>query len=352
MQKVKVLVVDDSALVREVLTRGLNADSAIEVVGTAPDPYIARDKIVQLSPDVVTLDIEMPKMDGVEFLRHLMPNHPLPVVVVSSLTPKGGHTTLEALNAGAVDFVTKPGGPISSGLSDVMSELRVKVKVASTVNVAHWKHKLYEGIGANEKLRNRILKGSTDKVVAIGASTGGVNAIQQVVKDLPITTPGIVIVQHMPDGFTKSFADRLNGVAKMDVKEAVDDDRIMPGRVLIAPGGKQMKVVRYGGMYRVNITDDPPVNRHAPSVEYLFDSIAKNVGDNAYGVMLTGMGDDGADAMVRMRKAGAKTCAQDEKSSVVFGMPKEAYVRGGAEILVPLDRIAEKIVNAFGQDSK
>ena len=341
---VRVLIIDDSALVREILTKGLSLDPGIEVVGSASDPYIARDKIVQLKPDVLTLDVEMPRMDGVEFLRKLMPQYPLPVVMVSSLTEQGKKITLDALAAGAVEIVTKPKANIAQGLDAMMAELRTKVKIASTANVSHWKNKPLAG-GTPQVLESRALAESTDKVIAIGASTGGTEAIKEVIARFPRTTPGVVIVQHMPAGFTKLFAERMNGLCQMAVKEAVDGDRIMAGTVLIAPGANQMEVVRSGGVYRVQVAPGPLCCGHCPSVEVMMNSVARHVGANAVGVMLTGMGHDGADAMKRMRDAGARCVAQDEATSVVFGMPKEAYERGGAQELLPIDRIAARVLS-------
>jgi two-component system chemotaxis response regulator CheB len=335
-----VLVVDDSALVREVLARGLSMDQDIEVVGTAADPYVARDRIVQLKPDVLTLDVEMPRMDGVEFLRRLMPQYPLPVLMVSALTQKGKQITLEALEAGAVDFVTKPSTDVARGLGEMIAELRAKVKEVSTANVSAWRHEDKAKSPSRPITATRSLAESTDKVIAIGASTGGTEALREVITSFPPDTPGVVIVQHMPAGFTKLFADRLNTQSQMEVKEAETGDRVMTGRVLIAPGDYHMQLFRSGGIYQVKCVKGETVCGHRPSVEVLFESVAKAAGANAIGVMLTGMGHDGADAMVQMRKAGARTLAQNEATCVVFGMPKEAYLRGGAEQLLPLDRIA------------
>lgn len=339
---IRLLVVDDSALVRDVLAQGLNSDPGIEVVDTAGNPYIARDKIVEHRPDVLTLDVEMPRMDGVEFLRKLMPQYPLPVVMVSALTEKGKRITLEALEAGAVDFVTKPKADIARSLQQMMMELRTKVKIASTANVSHWKHKRAP---VTTRLQStRALEESTDKVIAIGASTGGTEAIRAVITQFPSTTPGVVIVQHMPAGFTKLFAERMNELSAMEAKEAEDDDRVYNGRILIAPGGKHMEIYRSGGEYRVRVREGDLVNGHCPSVEVLFKSVAHHVGRNAVGIMLTGMGADGADAMKQMRDAGATCLAQDEATSVVFGMPNEAYKRGGAERLVPLNEIPGQVL--------
>ncbi len=340
---IRVLVVDDSALVRDILSKGLAMDPGIEVVGTASDPYIARDKIVALKPDVLTLDVEMPRMDGVDFLRRLMPQYPLPVVMVSALTEKGARITLDALDAGAVDFVTKPSADVARGLNAMLMELRTKVKIASTANVSHWKRKRFPA-GKQVLTAGKALEKSTDKIIVIGASTGGTEAIREVITKFPVAAPGVVIVQHMPPGFTRMFSERMNSLCQMDVKEAEDGDRIMPGRVLIAPGALQMSLKRSGGIYEVLVKPGAPVCGHCPSVEVLMQSAAEYAGANAVGVMLTGMGHDGADGMVAMRKAGARTIAQDEATCVVFGMPMEAHKRGGAEKLVPLGEIASTVL--------
>jgi len=345
-KKIRVLIVDDSALVRSILAQGLAQDPGIEVVGTASDPYVARDMIIKHRPDVLTLDVEMPRMDGVEFLRRLMPQYPLPVVMVSALTQRGKQITIEALEAGAVDVVPKPTSNVAQGLQAMMMELRTKIKIASTANVSHWKSKRTEAPAPTEVLTPRTsLAESTDKVIAIGASTGGTEAIKTVITQFPASTPGVVIVQHMPAGFTKAFAERLNTLCLMEVKEAEHGDRVMPGKILIAPGDYHMTVRRSGGFYYVDCVKGEKVNGHCPSVDVLMHSVAEQVGANAIGVMLTGMGGDGADGMVAMRKAGARTLAQDEKTCVVFGMPKVAYERGGAERLVPLDRIAHTVLS-------
>lgn len=347
MKKIKVLVVDDSALVREILARGLAMDRDIEVVGVASDPFIARDKIVRLKPDVLTLDVEMPRMDGVEFLRHLMPQYPLPVIVVSALTRKGAAITLAALEAGAVDVVVKPSADIARGLNVMLGELRNKVKIAALANVSAWK-------GNRESIKtirsdSRALAESTDKVIAIGASTGGTEAIRKILQSFTAAIPGVVVVQHMPVGFTKHFADSLNDLCAMEVKEAKTGDRVLPGRVLIAPGDRHMTVRRSGGSYLVDCRSGDKVCGHCPSVEVLFQSVAEFVGANAIGIMLTGMGSDGANGMVAMRRAGARTIAQDETTSVVFGMPKVAYELGGAECLAPLDVIPLTVMNLLAQ---
>ena len=340
---IRVIVVDDSALVRDILAQGLAMDPAIEVVAKASDPYVARDQIIKHRPDVLTLDVEMPRMDGVEFLRRLMPQYPLPVVMVSALTQRGKQITLDALDAGAVDFVSKPSTDVARGLSSMMMELRTKVKIASTANVSHWKSKR-AAPPVRSTVTSSALAESTDKVIAIGASTGGTEAIKDVVVPLPAACPGVVIVQHMPAGFTKMYAERLNTLCAMEVKEAETGDRVMPGRILLAPGDYHMTILRSGGVYRVDCSKGEKVCGHCPSVEVMMNSVAKNVGANAVGVMLTGMGSDGAGGMLAMREAGARTLAQDEASSVVFGMPKVAYEGGGAERLVPLEKIAGEVL--------
>lgn len=345
-RRIKVLVIDDSALVREILTEGLAADPGIEVVGSAADPYSARDKILELHPDVLSLDVEMPRMDGVEFLRKLMPQYPLPVVMVSALTEKGAKVTLDSLEAGAIDFVTKPRADIARGLGEMLMELRVKLKIASTVNVSHWKHRKEELPASLKKAESELIN-TTDKIIAVGASTGGTEAIRKLLLNFPVNTPGVVIVQHMPEKFTRSFAERLNMNSPMEVREAAEGDRVMTGRVLIAPGNRHMSVKRSGGYYHVVLNDGEPVCGHRPSVDVLMHSVAECAGDNAVGVMLTGMGEDGASAMLEMRNKGARTFAQDKETSVVFGMPKKAFENGGAEQLVPLEEIPDKVLGVF-----
>lgn len=337
IRQIKVLVVDDSALVRQILSASLSQDPGIRVVGTAPDPYAARDKILELRPDVMTLDVEMPRMDGVEFLRKLLPQYPIPVVMVSALTKRGKAITLEALEAGAVDFVTKPSSDLARGLAEVMHELRTKIKIASMANLSHLKSRRTPPAAAGKK---GALSESTDKVIAIGASTGGTEAVREVLCGFPADTSGIVVVQHMPPGFTGMFAERLNGLCSMEVKEAVSGDRIIAGRALIAPGGMHMRVKRSGGVYLVECEPGDRVSGHCPSVDVLMSSVARHAGANALGIVLTGMGHDGAEGLLEMRKAGARTLAQDEATSVVFGMPKAAYDKGGAESLKPLPDIA------------
>lgn len=344
-KKIRVLVVDDSAMIRNILADGLQKDPTIEVVGKAADPYMARDKIVELKPDVITLDVEMPRMDGLEFLKKLMAQYPLPVIMVSALTERGKKITLEALEAGAVDFVTKPKADVARGLDEMMIELRTKVKLAASANVSHFK------AARSETLKTlsapRALAETTDKIIVIGASAGGTEAIREVITRLPSVSPGVVIVQHMPEGFTKLFAERLNNLSQMFVKEAADGDRVMPGVVLVAPGSYQMSVIRSGGFYRVKCEKGEKVCGHCPSVEVLMRSAAACAGANAVGVMLTGMGSDGAGGMKAMRDAGARTIAQSEESCVVFGMPKAAINAGGVEFVVSLNDIPGKILSLF-----
>jgi len=351
-KRVRVLVVDDSALVRDILVTGLSKDPGIEVVGSASDPYVARDRIGQLKPEVLTLDVEMPRMDGVEFLRKLMPQYPLPVVMVSALTERSAKTTLDALDAGAVDFVTKPKADVARGLEAMMVELRTKVKIASTIDVSKWKNGSAERRNPVSSVEKGTLATSTDKVIVIGASTGGTEAIREVITKFPRTTPGVVITQHMPAGFTKMFSERLNQLCEMEVKEAANGDRILQGRILISPGGLQTRIVRSGGTYTVDVHPGELVCGHCPSVEVLMQSAAKHVGANAVAAMLTGMGGDGAMGMKAMRDAGARTLAQDEASCVVFGMPKVAWEKGGVERLVPLRDIASGILSLVREMSR
>ena len=341
---IKVLIVDDSAMVREILQERLSKESGIEVVGTASDAYDARDKIVKLHPDVLTLDVEMPKMTGVEFLRRLMPQYPLPVVMVSSLTQKGKRIALESLEAGAIDFVAKPSANLGRGLNNMVMELCTKIKIASTANVSHWKKKRQAFPSEQQPLVSAKLKKVKSTVIAIGASTGGIEAITEIVSKLPVSSPGVVIVQHMPPMFTTMFANRLNVKTGLLVKEADDGDIVLPGQVYVAPGDKQLRIKNTGGTYSVKITDEEKVCGHRPSVEVMMQSMAKSVGGNGIGIMLSGMGSDGANGMLAMRQAGARTIAQDQATSVVYGMPKEAYDRGGVEQVLPLQKIAGGIV--------
>jgi len=343
---IRILVVDDSAVVREIFTNELSRDPDLEVVGTAIDPYIARDKIVKLKPDVLTLDVEMPRMDGITFLRKLMRYYPIPVIIVSSLTPKGGEMALEAMNAGAVEVMCKPGASYTVG--DMSVELIDKIKAAAAVNMRRWMSSKSDA----EKQAPRLSTiRTTNKVVAIGASTGGTQALQKVLSILPANAPGTVVVQHMPEHFTSSFAQRLNELCAMEVKEAENGDSVIPGKVLIAPGNKHMLLRRSGARYYVEVKGGPLVCRQRPSVEVLFNSVARTAGSNAVGVIMTGMGADGADGMLQMKQDGAATIAQDESSCVVFGMPKEAIQRGGVDSVVHLDRIPETILKCAQQSS-
>lgn len=343
---IRVLIVDDSAIVREVFSAELSKDRELEVVGTAVDPYIARDKIVKLKPDVITLDIEMPRMDGITFLKKLMRYYPLPVIIVSSLTPAGGQLAMDAINSGAVDVMCKPGGSYTVG--DMSIELIGKIKAAAAVNMRRW---ISSTIENKEKPSPRLsMLRTSNKVIAIGASTGGTQALQHVLSALPADAPGTVIVQHMPERFTTSFAQRLNELCAMEVKEAESGDSVTPGKVLIAPGNRHTLLRRSGAKYYVDVKNGPLVCRQRPSVEVLFNSVARYAGQNAVGVIMTGMGGDGADGMLKMKENGAITIAQDESSCVVFGMPKEAIRRGGVDHILHLHKIPEAILRYAQQD--
>jgi len=335
---IKVLIVDDSAVVRQVLTKELSKAPDIDVVATAIDPYAARDKILRFNPDVMTLDIEMPRMDGLTFLRKIMLHHPVPTIIVSSLTPKGSAMALEALDAGAIDVLVKPGESYTIG--DVSDILIDQIRAASKINFQKLS-RIRTELSAQSNTRLSLTK-TTNKIIAIGASTGGTVAIEHVLMQMPKTSPGIVIVQHMPEKFTRSFAQRLDELCEIDVKEAEQGDQVLTGRALIAPGNFHMIVKRSGARYYVEIKDGPQVFHQRPSVEVMFNSAAKFVGANAVGVILTGMGADGAAGLKAMRDAGAHTIAQDEKSCVVFGMPGEAVKLGAAEFIYPLSKIAEE----------
>lgn len=337
MRPIRVLVVEDSMVFRELLVQNLNQDPAINVVATAKDPFEARDAIIQHKPDVMTLDIELPKMNGIEFLQKLMPQYPLPVVVISALSDK----VFDALNAGAVDFVAKPSVTGRAQLVDfIKNELLVKIKIASTAKISQIKQKA--AAAQSQALQGFVGKGS-DLIVAIGASTGGTEAIYAVVKDFGLDIPGVVIVQHMPPGFTAMYAKRLDNDCRVHVKEARTGDKVMPGHVLIAPGGDEhMHLVKVNGVYQVEVKPGPKVNGHCPSVDVLFDSVARTAGSRALGIILTGMGGDGAKGMLAMRKAGARTIGQDESTCVVYGMPKVAYDIGAVEYQEKLQDIAKK----------
>jgi two-component system chemotaxis response regulator CheB len=351
-RKINVLVVDDSALVRDLLTQGLSKDSEISVIGAAADPYQARDILVLEKPDVVTLDVEMPRMDGITFLKKYMEVIPTPTIMVSSLTENNKRLTMDALEAGAVDIVPKPKAGIVDGLPAMMDDLIHKVKIAATINVSKIKPKKVDPLQINTSSIQHSLDESTDRVIAIGSSTGGTEALARILPSFPPATPGIVIVQHMPADFTKSLADRLNRLSMMNVKEAQNGDRIISGQVLLAPGGVlHMRVHRYGGQYRVKLVEGEPVSSHRPSVDILFKSIASSVGKNSVAVLMTGMGKDGAEGLLNIRNAGGRTFVQDEKTSVVFGMPKVGWEMGAAEAMVPLDKIPLTIINALKQKS-
>ncbi|ATG90234.1 protein-glutamate methylesterase/protein-glutamine glutaminase [Methylomonas koyamae] len=348
MAKIKLLIVDDSALIRQMLTQICNEADDIEVVGTAGDPLIARDKIKALNPDVLTLDVEMPRMDGLTFLRNLMRLRPMPVVMISTLTEKGAEVTLEALALGAVDFVAKPKVDVSQGLKAYADEIVGKIRMAAQAKVKALETPKAQAItrqpeGSAHTVMKKHFK-TTHKIVALGSSTGGTEAVKQLVRTLPRTAPAIVIAQHLPLAFSASFAKHVNDATEMAVALAEDGQPILPGHVYIAPGDRHFLVARDGARYMCRLDDGPPVNRHKPSVEVLFRSVAQNVGGNAIGVMLTGMGADGAKAMVEMRDAGAVNIVQDEASSVVWGMPGEAFRLGAAHHVLSLDKIAEKIL--------
>ncbi len=341
MKPIRVLIVDDSAVVRKLLREGLDREPDIEVVGTAPDPYVAREKIVSLKPDVITLDIEMPRMDGLTFLRKLMAHYPLPVIIVSSLTQAGGEMAMEALEAGAVEVMCKPGGSFSVG--DMTLQLADKIRAAARVNVRARAAAAAERASAAPP-RTLAMTKTTNKIIAIGASTGGTEAILEVLRRFPPSIAGIVIVQHMPAKFTTSFAKRLDSLCQIRVKEAEEGDSIVPGIALLAPGNFHMMMRRSGARYYVNVRKGPLVWHQRPAVDVLFNSVATYGGPNAIGVLLTGMGKDGAEGLLKMRQAGARTIAQDERTSVVFGMPKEAITLGAAEKVLPLDQIAEAVI--------
>jgi two-component system chemotaxis response regulator CheB len=338
---IKVLIVDDSAIVRKILSQELARDPEIQVVGTATDPYVARDKIVYLQPDVVTLDIEMPRMDGITFLRKLIKHYPLPVIVVSSLAPEGGDMAMEALDVGAVEVMCKPGAAYTVG--DMAEQLKMKIKAAARVDVKKARSHS-QAAAARPAPKRHSMTRTTEKIVAIGASTGGTEAIREVLQRFPLNCPGTMIVQHMPEMFTKSFAQRLNGLCAPEVREAADGDTVISGQVLIAPGNQHLVLRRSGARYYVRVKHGPFVHHQRPSVEVMFNSVAKYAGANAVGVLLTGMGSDGAEGLKNMLAAGAATVAQDEKTCVVYGMPKVAVELGAAQHVLPIDRIAGKII--------
>nr|WP_036239527.1 chemotaxis response regulator protein-glutamate methylesterase [Massilia sp. JS1662] len=356
MKTIDVMVVDDSAVVRKVVGAVLEAAPGIRLLHAVADPLLAIERMKQAWPDVILLDVEMPRMDGITFLKKIMAERPTPVVICSTLTEKGAETTMAALAAGAVSIITKPKLGLKDFLSESAEELVAAVRAASHANVRRLAARAPAPVAAKLTAdavlpaapETRALLRTTERVVAIGTSTGGTLALEDVLTALPRVTPGIVIVQHMPEKFTAAFADRLNGLCQIDVREARHGDRVLPGRALIAPGGKHMLLRRDGANYHVDVIDGPLVNRHRPSVDVLFRSVAKHAGANALGIIMTGMGDDGAAGLLEMRKAGARTVAQDEDSCVVYGMPKEAVKRGGVEKSVPLKAIDREIVQQLG----
>lgn len=350
--KIKVLCVDDSALIRSVMTEIINSQPDMTVVGTAADPLVARDLIKVTHPDVLTLDVEMPRMDGLEFLEKLMRLRPMPVVMVSSLTERGSEIALRALELGAIDFVTKPRLGVRDGLLNYTELIAGKIRVAASARMAAARPSAARPADAPQEslLRSPLL--STEKLIIIGASTGGTEAIREVLQPLPPDSPAVLIAQHMPAGFTKSFAQRLDSLCRIHVKEAEHGERVLPGYAYIAPGGFHLSLARSGANYVAHLDQEPPVNRHRPSIDVLFDSAAKHAGKNAIGMILTGMGKDGAEGLLRMHKAGAHTLAQDEASCVVFGMPREAIAIGAADEVAPLGEMCRRVLNhlrTFGE---
>jgi two-component system chemotaxis response regulator CheB len=352
VNKIKVLCVDDSALIRSLMTEIINSQPDMVVVATASDPLVARDLVKQHNPDVMTLDVEMPRMDGLEFLEKLMRLRPMPVVMVSSLTERGSEAALRALELGAIDFVTKPRLGIRDGLLSYTDLIAGKIRTAASARLLPARRPAPTGGAGGEAplLHSPLL--STEKLIIIGASTGGTEAIREVLQPLPPDSPGILIAQHMPAGFTNSFAQRLNGLCRIKVSEAVHGERVLPGHAYIAPGGFHLSLTRSGANYVAQVDQAPPVNRHRPSVDVLFDSAARHAGKNAIGVILTGMGRDGAEGLMRMRQAGAHTFAQDEASCVVFGMPREAIALGAVNEVAPLQEMSQRVLahlRSFGE---
>jgi len=351
MSKTRVLIIDDSALVRSLLAAIINRESDMEAIGAAPDPLAAREMIRALNPDVLTLDVEMPKMDGLDFLERLMRLRPTPVVMVSTLTERGAEVTLKALELGAVDFVAKPRLGIAAGLGELGADICEKIRVASRARMRRYvtgqapaptpaPRRAWESAPARA-----LSLVSTEKLIAIGASTGGTEAIREVLQQLPADCPAVLITQHMPPGFTRSFAARLDGLCHITVSEATDGERVLPGHAYVAPGNRHMRLAKSGANYQIALDDGAPVNRHRPSVEVLFKSVAALAGPNAIGVMLTGMGSDGARAMLEMKQAGSYNFAQDEATCVVFGMPKEAIACGAVDEVLPIQRVASRVLD-------
>jgi len=346
MSRIKVLCVDDSALIRKLLTEIVNKQPDMEMVATAPDPLIARDYIKQYKPDVITLDVEMPKMDGLDFLERLMRLHPLPVIMISSLTNKGSEITLTALELGAVDFVAKPQMQLKEVMTQYSNIIADKIRAASKARILP-----RNGRTTLTKIISTPLTGS-EKIIAVGSSTGGTDALNRLLTPLPRNSPGLVIAQHMPPGFTGSFAKRLDKSCQISVKEAEDGDRVLPGHAYIAPGALHMELARSGANYIVKLNDSTPVNRHRPSVDVLFKSVAKTAGKNALGVILTGMGNDGAQGLLDMRNSGAYTLAQSEASCVIFGMPREAIALNAAAEIVDLDDMPQRMLDCIKVHSR
>lgn len=354
MSKIKVLIVDDSAVVRQTLSNIINSDPHLEVIATAGDPFVAAQKIQEIIPDVITLDIEMPRMDGLTFLHKIMSQHPIPIVIISSLAEAGSDSALRALELGAVDIITKP----KLGTKQFIEESRIlicdAVKAASKAKLKLIPAKLLApspkltADAVISKVKSKAMIQTTEKVIVVGASTGGTEALKVFLETFPMDAPGIVIVQHMPEKFTASFAQRLDQFCKISVKEAEDNDSVLRGRALIAPGNRHMLLKRSGARYYVEIKDGPLVSRHRPSVDVLFRSSAQYAGKNAIGVILTGMGDDGARGMLEMKESGAYNIAQDEETSIVFGMPKEAIRLGGVDKVLPLHKIADEVLRVSG----
>jgi two-component system chemotaxis response regulator CheB len=356
-KKIRVLIVDDSALVRQTLADVLGSDPDIEVLATASDPFVAAKRIQEEVPDVITLDVEMPRMDGITFLRKLMAQRPIPVVMCSSLTEDGSQTLMQALEAGAVDVILKPRVDAAQFLQEARVRVCDAVKAAAQARLRRLPgrgeaisavpaQKLNADVMLPPPVAGKAMARTTETVVCIGASTGGTESLRVILEALPVSSPGIVIVQHMPEKFTEAFARRLDTLCDVEVKEAADGDAVLRGRVLIAPGNKHMLLQRSGARYHVAVKDGPLVSRHRPSVDVLFRSAAHTAGGNALGIIMTGMGDDGAHGLLEMRQAGASTIAQDEATSVVFGMPKEAIALGAADRVLPLDRLAGEIVRS------
>lgn len=347
MPKIKVLIIDDSALIRSVMREIINSQADMEVVGQAPDPITARELIKQLNPDVLTLDVEMPRMNGLEFLEKLMRLRPMPVLMVSSLTEQGNEVTLKALELGAVDFITKPGIGVTDGLGELSQEIGDKIRAAARARIR--RHALNTTPLERPQPLPGIFLNTTEKLIFVGSSTGGTEALKEFLTRMPATSPAVLVTQHMPEAFTRSFAQRLDGLSAMTVKEAEHNERVLPGHAYIAPGHSHLLLKKSGAYYYTELSKADPVNRHRPSVDVLFDSAARIAGPNALGVIMTGMGKDGAQGMLAMRQAGAYTIAQDEASCVVFGMPKAAIELDAAMEITSLRDIAARVLDRLGR---